>query len=161
MISEQNSIDKKIITIENPVEYNLPMVRQTQVDDNNNFAQMITSTLRQDPDIVMVGEIRDEIGAKATLKAALTGHKVYSSLHANNCIGAIYRLMDFEMSFSALMSVLRMVMAQRLIRKVCKMCCRVTEISKPEQDYFEQNNITNTKKNLYCHWLHTLFWYWI
>ena len=146
MLSEQNSTDKKIVTIEDPVEYKLPLVRQTQIDENNDFTNIMKAVLRQDPNIIMIGEIRDRIGVDAVMKAALTGHKIYSSMHANSCFGTIHRLIDFGVSLPALMSIIRMIVAQRLIRKVCKLCCRSVEVSESQKEFFIKNGLANINK---------------
>jgi type II secretory ATPase GspE/PulE/Tfp pilus assembly ATPase PilB-like protein len=119
-----NTADKGILTIEDPVEYELPMVRQTQVNVKAGltFASGLRSMLRQDPDIVMVGEIRDLETAETAVRAALTGHLVLSTLHTNDAAGALPRLIDMGVEpFLAASSVIG-VLAQRLVRKLCEDC---------------------------------------
>ena len=116
--------ERNIITIEDPVEYQLELVNQIQVHEavGLTFARTLRSTLRQDPDIIMVGEIRDEETAKVAVQAALTGHLVLSTLHTNDSAGAINRLLDMTVEPYLLASCLAGVVAQRLIRTICPKC---------------------------------------
>jgi type IV pilus assembly protein PilB len=118
-----NDPNTKIITIEDPVEYHLKGIVQTQVDKKNyTFAQGLRSALRQDPDIIMVGEIRDGEVAETAINAALTGHLVFSTLHTNDAAGAFPRLIDLGISEKVLSSSVSVAMAQRLLRKLCEKC---------------------------------------
>jgi len=118
-----NNPNTKIITIEDPVEYHLKGIVQTQVDKKNyTFAQGLRSALRQDPDIIMVGEIRDSEVAEVAINAALTGHLVFSTLHTNDAAGAFPRLIDLGVSEKVLSSSVSVAMAQRLLRKLCEKC---------------------------------------
>jgi len=112
----------KIVTIEDPIEYHLDGIVQTQTSKNYSFAQGLRSTLRQDPDVIMVGEIRDSEVASTAVHAALTGHLVFSTLHTNNAAGTFPRLMDIGVSSDILGSAVNMVMAQRLVRRLCEHC---------------------------------------
>jgi type II secretory ATPase GspE/PulE/Tfp pilus assembly ATPase PilB-like protein len=114
----------KIITIEDPIEYHLPGISQTQVnpDVGYTFASGLRSILRQDPDVVLVGEIRDEETAEIALNASLTGHLVFSTLHTNDSIGAIPRLIDLKVPPNILGPALSLVIAQRLVRVLCPYC---------------------------------------
>jgi type IV pilus assembly protein PilB len=114
----------KIITIEDPVEYHLEGITQTQVDTKKGytFVAGLRAALRQDPDIIMVGEIRDEDTAKVAINAALTGHLVFSTLHTNNAAGTIPRLIDLGINPKTLASALSLALAQRLVRKLCPDC---------------------------------------
>ncbi len=114
----------KIITIEDPIEYRIKGVSQTQVapDKGYTFSEGLRSIVRQDPDVILVGEIRDLETAKIALQASLTGHLVLSTLHTNDAAGTIPRLIDLGASASSVAPALKMVIAQRLIRKVCKEC---------------------------------------
>lgn len=114
----------KIITIEDPVEYHLPGLSQTQVepDKGYTFFEGLKSALRQDPDVIMVGEIRDPNTAKTAVESALTGHMVFSTLHTNNAGGVVPRLIDLEVNPKILVSALKMSIAQRLVRKLCAEC---------------------------------------
>ncbi len=124
----------KIITIEDPIEYHLPGISQTQTDDEKGytFLEGLRSALRQDPDVIMVGEIRDAETAKTAVESALTGHLVFSTLHTNNAAGVIPRLIDLEVNPKTLVSALSLSIAQRLIRKLCNDCKKEKEISEKE-----------------------------
>jgi len=119
-----NSIDVNIVTLEDPVEYKIAGVNHSQVnpDIGFTFASGLRSILRQDPDVIMVGEIRDQETAELAVHAALTGHLVLSTLHTNDAIGAIPRLVDMGVEPFLLSSSLRVVIAQRLVRRICKYC---------------------------------------
>jgi type IV pilus assembly protein PilB len=115
----------KIITIEDPVEYHLDGIAQTQVDNKGTgyrFADGLRAAMRQDPDIIMVGEIRDEETAAVAIDAALTGHLVFSTLHTNSAAGAIPRLIDLGVNPKVMGSALNIALAQRLVRKLCPFC---------------------------------------
>ena len=119
-----NSAETNVITIEDPVEYKLPGISQIQVlaKKNVTFGSMLRSVLRQDPDIIMIGEIRDEETASIAVQSALTGHLVLSTLHTNDSAGAIARLLDLEVEPFLISSALLAVLAQRLVRRVCPDC---------------------------------------
>ena len=119
----------KIITIEDPIEYHLKGISQTQVapEKGYTFADGLRSIVRQDPDVILVGEIRDLETAKIGLQAALTGHLVLSTLHTNDAAGTIPRLVDLGADASSVAPALKMAVAQRLVRKVCKKCSTLTE----------------------------------
>lgn len=112
----------KIITLENPVEYHLEGIVQTQITKNYSFAQGLRAILRQDPDVIMVGEIRDPEVAEVAVHAALTGHLVFSTLHTNNAAGTFPRLIDLGVRPETLSASLNITMAQRLTRKLCNHC---------------------------------------
>jgi type II secretory ATPase GspE/PulE/Tfp pilus assembly ATPase PilB-like protein len=119
-----NSIDKNIMTLEDPVEYHLPLIRQSNIrhDVGMDFASGIKALLRQDPDVILVGEIRDKETAITAIQAAMTGHQVYSSLHTNDALGAIPRLMNIGVPNYLMSGALIGVIAQRLARKICSNC---------------------------------------
>jgi len=119
-----NSPDRNIITIEDPVELRLPLVRQIQVNAEIGltFGTALRAILRQDPDVVLVGEIRDHETAKIALQAAMTGHLVLSTLHTNDSVGSISRLRDFDVPSFSINQGLLAVLAQRLVRRVCEKC---------------------------------------
>jgi type IV pilus assembly protein PilB len=119
-----NSPDRNIMTIEDPVEVRLPMIRQiqTNAEIGLTFASALRSVLRQDPDVVLVGEIRDQETAKIAVQAALTGHLVFSTLHTNDAVGSIARLRDFDVPGFAINNALLCAIAQRLVRRVCEQC---------------------------------------
>jgi len=127
----------KIITIEDPIEYHLKGVSQTQVapERGYDFSDGLRSIVRQDPDVILVGEIRDLETAKIALQAALTGHLVLSTLHTNDAAGTIPRLVDLGTDPSSIASGLKMAVGQRLVRKVCAKC---STIVKPTEAQFEE-----------------------
>lgn len=122
MMEILNTPGVNISTVEDPIEYRMPRINQTQVNPKIGltFASGLRSLLRQDPDILMVGEIRDTETASLAINAALTGHLVLSTLHTNSAAGAIPRLIDMEVEPFLLSSTLNLVLAQRLIRKLCE-----------------------------------------
>ena len=124
LLSYVNSIDKNIMTLEDPVEYHIPMIRQSNIrnDIGMDFASGIKALLRQDPDVILVGEIRDKDTAVTAITAAMIGHQVYSSLHTNDAIGAIPRLMNIGVPNYLMAGALIGVAAQRLARKLCIHC---------------------------------------
>jgi MSHA biogenesis protein MshE len=125
-LSELNSSANKIITVEDPVEYRLPGINQVQINEKIelDFARVLRSALRQDPDIVLVGEMRDHETAQIGLRAAMTGHLVLSTLHTNDAVSSPIRLMDMGVPrFMIAMSLLA-VIAQRLVRVVCESCAQ-------------------------------------
>ncbi len=119
-----NSIDKNIMTLEDPVEYRIPLIRQSNIrhDIGMDFATGIKAILRQDPDVILVGEIRDKDTAVTAIQAAMTGHQVYSSLHTNDALSAIPRLMNIGVPTYLLSGALIGIIAQRLARKLCVHC---------------------------------------
>ena len=123
-LSELNTIDKKIITVEDPVEYRLPGINQVQINEKIEltFARVLRSALRQDPDIILVGEMRDEETAQIGLRAALTGHLVLSTLHTKDAISSPIRLIDMGAPHYMVATSVHAVLAQRLLRLVCESC---------------------------------------
>ena len=134
-----NMPEKKIITVEDPVEYKLPRINQVQVktDIGLSFARVLRSALRQDPDIVMVGEMRDEETAEIGLRAAMTGHMVLSTLHTNDAVGTVNRLMDIGIKSYLLASALHAILAQRLVRRVCKSCANPAVLDMQQQAWLK------------------------
>jgi len=132
-LSELNKPDVNISTAEDPVEYNLMGINQVQVREQIglNFAAALRSFLRQDPDIIMVGEIRDLETAQIAIKAALTGHLVLSTLHTNDCPATVDRLINMGVETFLLTSSINLILAQRLVRKICDKCKEPIKI-KPE-----------------------------
>jgi type II secretory ATPase GspE/PulE/Tfp pilus assembly ATPase PilB-like protein len=130
----------KIITIEDPIEYKIEGITQTQVNiaENYTFASGLRSILRQDPDVILVGEIRDKDTAEIAINASLTGHLVLSTLHTNSSLGAVPRLIDLGVDKSLLPPSLRLVIAQRLVRRVCQFC---------QQEFKPDHNLKNIIKN--------------
>lgn len=124
MLTELNEVSRNILTIEDPIEYDLPGIGQTQVNTKveMTFAKGLRAILRQDPDVVMIGEIRDLETADIAVQASLTGHLVLSTLHTNSALGAISRLHDMGVESFLLASSLEGLIAQRLVRKLCPAC---------------------------------------
>lgn len=112
----------KIITLEDPIEYKIPGIVQTQVGGDYTFATGLRSILRQDPDVIMVGEIRDHEVAETAIHAALTGHLVFSTLHTNSAVGAFPRLIDLDIDARMIGSAFNIILGQRLVRKLCDTC---------------------------------------
>ena len=123
-LSSINSVQRRIITIEEPVEYRLPGVSQIDVkpEIDLTFAKGLRHILRQDPNVVMVGEIRDVETADISIRAAMTGHLVFSTLHTNDAVGGITRLLDMDVEPFLLASVVKAFIAQRLVRTICPDC---------------------------------------
>jgi MSHA biogenesis protein MshE len=136
-LAELNSTEKKLITVEDPVEYRLPGINQVQVNDKIEltFARVLRSALRQDPDIVLVGEMRDQETAQIGLRAAMTGHLVLSTLHTNDAASTPLRLMDMGVPRYMVGSSLQAVLAQRLVRKICESCTSEYEITPTEREF--------------------------
>jgi len=133
-IREVNASDKRVITIEDPVEYEVPGVNQIQVntDIGFTFANALRHVLRQDPDIIMVGEMRDAETAEIGIQASLTGHLVFSTLHTNDAPGALTRLIDMGIEPFLIASAIEMVIAQRLVRRLCPACAESYAINRGE-----------------------------
>ena len=146
-LSTIDSEEKNVITIEDPVEYHLGRIRQSQINPKAglNFATGLRSILRQDPDIIMVGEIRDKETAEISVQAALTGHLVFSTLHTNDAAGALSRLIDMEIEPFLISSSIIGILAQRLVRKICDKC---REEYIPSEDILKGLGI-NQKKGLF------------
>lgn len=134
ILNKLNKPDVNIITLEDPIEYKLPGLNQSQIDHSRDydFSKGLRAILRQDPNVVMVGEIRDGETAEVAVEAALTGHKVISTIHANSAAAAIPRFMVMGVKPFLLAPALTAIMAQRLARKICKNCKEEVQIS-PEQ----------------------------
>lgn len=126
MLGYINSIDVNIMTLEDPVEYQLPLIRQSQAKEGTgvNFDEGVRAILRQDPDVVLIGEVRDGKTARMALRAAMTGHRVYTTLHTNDAFGAVPRLVDLGLKPSLLAGNVIATLAQRLVRKLCPKCRR-------------------------------------
>jgi general secretion pathway protein E len=124
IISELNKPEENIITVEDPVEYQMPGITQVQVNDKigRTFAVVLRSVLRQDPDIIMIGEIRDQETAQIAIQSSLTGHLVLSTIHTNNAPATITRLIDMGLEPFLISSTVTCIVAQRLVRKICPNC---------------------------------------
>ncbi|MDP2664779.1 MAG: GspE/PulE family protein [bacterium] len=139
-LREVTKPELKVITIEDPIEYHLSGVSQTQVDSQKgyDFASGLRAIVRQDPDIVLVGEIRDGETADIALQAALTGHLVFSTLHTNDAVGTISRLTSLDAKIETIASALSLVIAQRLLRKVCSVCAELVQANASELETIEK-----------------------
>ncbi|MEJ1296651.1 MAG: ATPase, T2SS/T4P/T4SS family [Candidatus Sedimenticola sp. (ex Thyasira tokunagai)] len=131
-----NAREKNILTIEDPVEYTMPLVQQIEVNEKAGitFTSSIRSFLRQDPDIMLIGEIRDEETAVLSMRAALTGHLVFSTVHTNDAVGAVVRLRDLGVEDYIIASTIRGVVSQRLLRLLCPHCKRPSSLEEPWND---------------------------
>jgi type II secretory ATPase GspE/PulE/Tfp pilus assembly ATPase PilB-like protein len=134
-LKEIQSPEVKIITIEDPIEYHLKGISQTQVspDKGYDFASGLQSIMRQDPDVILVGEIRDPKTSKIAIQAALAGHLVFSTLHTNDAAGTIARMISLEGDIKNIGPAINMTVAQRLLRKVCPKCLVLENVSKEEE----------------------------
>jgi MSHA biogenesis protein MshE len=139
-LSELNEPGKKIITAEDPVEYRLPRVNQVQVNPkiDLDFSTVLRTFLRQDPDIILVGEMRDQETVEIGLRAALTGHLVLSTLHTNDAVDSALRMMDMGAPGYLVASAVRAVVAQRLVRKVCPDCKTEAELDAADKQWVAQ-----------------------
>lgn len=131
----------KIITIEDPIEYHIKGITQTQVDKQKgyDFIKGLRAALRQDPDVILIGEIRDLETAKTALRSALTGHLVFSTLHTNNAAGVIPRLIDLGAKPTIIAPAINVAMAQRLVRKLCPKCKKAKKPDAKEKKFIEEN----------------------
>ena len=138
MLNEINLRSHKIITLEDPIEYRLDGVNQIQVNPSIglHFSNLLRSVLRQDPDTIMVGEIRDVETARLAVQAALTGHLVISSLHTNTALGAVTRLIDMGIEPFLISAAVKGVIGQRLVKKLCASCKRKRKVTPPEAAAF-------------------------
>lgn len=132
-LSSIHTPDIKIITLEDPVEYKLPGIVQTQVSKDYGFDTGLRTILRQDPDVILIGEIRDRDVAETAMQAALTGHLVFSTLHTNSAAGAIPRLLSFGVDTQTIGSACNVILGQRLIRTLCTKCKKEHEMTTEEQ----------------------------
>jgi type II secretory ATPase GspE/PulE/Tfp pilus assembly ATPase PilB-like protein len=147
MINYLNNSNKKIITIEDPVEYKIDSLSQIQINEKVNFTfyDALKNVLRQDPDILMVGEIRDSESLNIAVKASLTGHLLLSTLHTNSAISTITRLRDMGLAEYLISNTLRAIISQRLVRKLCEFCkepIKVSHLDKKVQENFDDRNST-------------------
>lgn len=136
-LNELNIQEQNIITIEDPVEYKIAGINQVAVNPKTGltFAKGLRAIVRQDPNIIMVGEIRDAETAQIAIQSALTGHLVLSTLHTNSAVGAVTRLLDMGIEPFLLASAVRGVVAQRLVRKICPHCCKQYEAENWEKSF--------------------------
>jgi MSHA biogenesis protein MshE len=143
-LAEINTIDQKIITVEDPVEYRLPGINQVQVNEKIEltFSRVLRAALRQDPDIILVGEMRDAETAQIGMRAAMTGHLVFSTLHTRDTAGTLFRLVDMGAPRYMVASSVQAVLAQRLLRRVCESCSERHIPSPQEAEWLETEGIT-------------------
>lgn len=132
-LQEINHADINIMTVENPIEYVIDGISQIQTGPKINFADALRSLLRHDPDVLMVGEIRDSETADVAVKAAMTGHLVFSTLHTNNAVSAVTRLVDIGCEPFLIGSTMTAVIAQRLVRRLCRHCAKARPASEDER----------------------------
>lgn len=145
IIQELNQTTRKIITVEQPVEYIVPNLQQINIDRNISFAQALRAAMRQDPDILLVGEIRDAETAKIAIEAALTGHLVISTLHSNSALASIPRLIEMGVDRAMLAQVLKAVAAQRLCRKLASVKC-VDDVAPEHVGWLTTNGFKHLEK---------------
>ncbi len=158
-LGELDARSLNIVTLEDPVEYQLPGINQIAVNRKAglDFATGLRALVRQDPDVIMLGEIRDEETAAMAVHAALTGHLVLSTLHTNDALGAVYRLLDMGIADYLLAAALRGVLAQRLVRRLCPACAKQKLASEPELRYLgrkqgEQLLLKEASGCAHCHY---------
>jgi MSHA biogenesis protein MshE len=142
-LSEINTMDQKIITVEDPVEYRLPGINQVQVNEkiDLSFSRVLRSALRLDPDIILVGEMRDAETAQIGLRAAMTGHLVFSTLHTRDAAGTLFRLVDMGTPKYMVASSVQVVLAQRLLRRICESCKEPHLPTPQEVEWLEHDNV--------------------
>ncbi len=136
-LDELNTTERKIITVEDPVEYRLPGINQVQIHEKIDltFSRVLRTALRQDPDVILVGEMRDQGTVETGLRAAMTGHMVFSTLHTNDAISTPIRLLDMGAPRYMVAMSLQVVLAQRLLRLVCESCGEVTQLAPQEHEW--------------------------
>ncbi|MBE0470884.1 MAG: Flp pilus assembly complex ATPase component TadA [Methyloprofundus sp.] len=139
-LTETNTPETKIITAEDPVEYSLPRVNQVQINDKVGltFASALRSALRQDPDIILVGEMRDPETADIAIRASITGHLVFSTLHTNGAVETATRLLDMGIQGYILASALRVIIAQRLVRRLCENCTETAVLDEGQSTWLSE-----------------------
>ena len=151
-IRRLNLMEKNVITVENPIEYDIPLIRQTQVNEKAGytFAKAVRYFLRHDPDVMLVGEIRDQETAATAVAASTTGHLVLSTLHTNSAIGAIPRLRDLGIRPFLIADSLIGVVSQRLVRRICRNCKTAYQPSQREQDYLKEPGLDRLYRGKGC-----------
>ena len=148
-LAEINTLDQKIITVEDPVEYRLPGINQVQVNEKIDltFARVLRSALRQDPDVILVGEMRDAETAQIGLRAAITGHLVFSTLHTRDAAGTLFRFVDMGVPRFMVASSVQAVIAQRLLRRVCESCSEPHSPTPQEIIWMEMEGLSREQWN--------------
>lgn len=152
-LSELNTRERKLITVEDPVEYRLPGINQVQVNDKIelSFSRVLRSALRQDPDVVLVGEMRDQETAQIGMRAAMTGHLVLSTLHTNDAISTPIRLLDMGVPGYMVASSLQAVVAQRLVRLICESCSQDYALQVNEIEWLKSELKETVNMHQYAH----------
>jgi type II secretory ATPase GspE/PulE/Tfp pilus assembly ATPase PilB-like protein len=142
-LREINLLERNVITVEDPVEYKLSLTKQSQVNEKTgyDFAFAARNFMRQDPDVMLIGEIRDEETARIAVRTSITGHLVLSTIHSNDAVTAIPRLLDLKVDKFLMSSSLLAIIAQRLARKICLFCKTVHALSDSEHELFEERKI--------------------
>jgi len=149
MLNEIDRHTRNVITVEDPIECILPNASQIEINPKADitFAKSLRSILRQDPDVICVGEIRDEETAAIALRAAQTGHLVLATIHTNSSISAMIRLMDLGVSAMLISSGLNLIVSQRLVRLLCEKCKTKAQLTPAQVKFFHQNKIDT--RNIY------------
>ena len=144
-LSEINTLDQKIITVEDPIEYRLPGINQVQVNEKIelSFSTVLRAALRQDPDVILVGEMRDAETAQIGLRAAMTGHLVFSTLHTRDAAGTLFRLVDMGTPRFMVASSVQAVIAQRLLRRVCESCSEPHTPTPQESEWLKAEGVSS------------------
>jgi general secretion pathway protein E len=144
--------ERNVVTIEDPVEIQIDGVTQIPVNESqgNSFPALLKSVLRQDPDLILVGEVRDAETARIAMQSAMTGHLVFSTVHANDAVGAIYRLLDLGVEPYLVSSGLQMVLAQRLVRQLCVHCKKPIKTTSAQMAAFAQHGVPSVPE-IYIH----------
>jgi len=142
-LAEINTPAQKIITVEDPVEYRLPGINQVQVNEKIDltFTRVLRSALRQDPDVILVGEMRDAETAQIGLRAAMTGHLVFSTLHTRDAAGTLFRLADMGIPRFMVVSSVQAVIAQRLLRTICASCIEPYSPTLQENEWLKMEGV--------------------
>ncbi len=152
-LAELNTIDQKIITVEDPVEYRLPGINQVQVNEKIalTFSVVLRSALRQDPDVILVGEMRDAETAQIGLRAAMTGHLVLSTLHTRDAAGTLFRLVDMGIQRFMVASSVQAVIAQRLLRRICESCNEKYAPTPQEREWLATESVSGEQLDKLMH----------
>jgi len=152
-LSELNTPEKKVITVEDPVEYRLPGINQVQVHEKIDltFGRVLRTALRQDPDIILVGEMRDQETAEIGMRAAMTGHMVLSTLHTNDALSTPIRLLDMGVPRYMVALSLQLVLAQRLVRVICENCAEAYTLSPSEHEWLRTELGDHVDEHKYMH----------
>ncbi|MEW6132899.1 MAG: ATPase, T2SS/T4P/T4SS family [Pseudomonadota bacterium] len=152
-LAELNTQETKLITVEDPVEYRLPGANQVQINEKIDltFTRVLRSALRQDPDVILVGEMRDQETAQIGMRAAMTGHLVLSTLHTNDAASTPVRLLDMGVPAYLVATSLQVVLAQRLVRRICESCSEPYQIKPTEREWLKGELGDMTEKHRYYH----------